>query len=384
MQKIRYRVVWNRRKKLNSQGKALVQVEASLQGRKIYMSTRVYLRPEEWDACGAKVSDTHPNHVDLNAYLFQFMFDLERVELNIWKRGNVPTLQQLKDSLGDIRKVDISFDSFARESIEMSDRRSGSKENLLVTLKLLKEFKPAYDWNDLTYNFLREFENFLRIRGNAVNTIGKHLTNLRTLINEAIRQGYVTSNPFASYKIKKEVGAHSFLTAEELKKLEKFTPSKASLAKVRDAFLFCCYVGLRFSDFKMLTREHIVKKEGVEWLKFKSKKTGVDLDLPLYLLGGGKALKLIAKYEDIRKLNKIGCNADVNRKLRDLMTEVGISKRVTFHSSRHTCATSLVYNGVPITTVQKVLGHRKISTTQIYSEVHGKTLVKDLSKLHRM
>jgi len=58
-----------------------------------------------------------------------------------------------------------------------------------------------------------------------------------------------------------------------------------------------------------------------------------------------------------------------------------IKKKVTFHSARHTCATMLVYNEVPITSVQRVLGHTKVSTTQIYSEVHNQTLIKDLSKL---
>ena len=137
-------------------------------------------------------------------------------------------------------------------------------------------------------------------------------------------------------------------------------------------------MGLRFSDFKALKQEHIVMKDGVEWLKFKSQKTGVDLDLPLYLLGGGKAVMLMRKYDSMKAFGDIGCNADVNRKLKEIMKEAGIRKKVTFHSSRHTCATTLVYDGVPITSVQKVLGHKKISTTQIYSEVHGQTLVKDL------
>lgn len=379
MKKIRYRLVYNRKRSLNPQGKALIQCECSLDGRKIYTTTRVYVRPSEWDYDNGQVSSTHPNYKDLNAYLFEFMYNLEKAELEIWKRGGIPTLQQIKDVIVGSRNCEMTFDSFARDSVMKSDRRKGSKENILNTLRTLKQYKPSYNWDDITYSFIKDFERYLRSKGSKVNTIAKHLTCLKTMINEAIRQGLMSSNPFTRFKIKHDKGAHSFLTNEELSILEDLRLLKHKLQHTLDAFLFCCYVGLRFSDFKSLKKDHIVIKDGVEWLKFKSQKTGVDLDLPLYLLGGGKAIKLIQKYPTIKEFTDIGCNADVNRKLKEIMTEAGINKRITFHSSRHTCATTLVYDGVPITSVQKVLGHKKISTTQIYSEVHNQTLVKDLS-----
>ena len=378
MRKIRYRLVYNRRKKLNAQGQALVQCECSLDGKKIYATTRVYVKPCEWDAKNGQIDVSHPNHKDLNAYLFEFIFNLEKAELDIWKRGGVPTLQQIKEVIVGNRCKDVSFDSFARDAVMKSDRRKGSKENILNTLNTLKEFKPSYNWDDVTYTFIKDFERFLKQRGNKVNTIAKHLTCLKTMINEAIKQGFMAVNPLARFKIRHETGEHSFLTNEELGILEGMKALGGRLQHILDAFLFCCYVGLRFSDFKALTQEHIVVKDGFEWLKFKSQKTGVDLDLPLYLLGGGKAVALIRKYPSLKVFVDIGCNADVNRKLKEVVKLAGIRKKVTFHSSRHTCATTLVYDGVPITSVQKVLGHKKISTTQIYSEVHGQTLVKDL------
>lgn len=379
MKKIRYRLVFNRRKKLNDQGKALVQCECSLDGRKIYATTRVYVKPCEWDAENGQIAMSHPNHKALNAFLFEFMFDLEKAELDIWKRGGVPTLQQIKEVIAGNRCKEMTFDAFARDAVMKSDRKRGSKDNILNTLNTLKEYKPSYNWDDVTYSFIRGFERHLRMRGNKVNTIAKHLTCLKTMVNEAIKQGLMSVNPFSRFKIRHETGEHSFLTNEELGVLERMKALGGRLQHILDAFLFCCYVGLRFSDFKALTQEHIVVKDGFEWLKFKSQKTGVDLDLPLYLLGGGKAVALIRKYPSLKVFVDIGCNADVNRKLKEVVKMAGIRKKVTFHSSRHTCATTLVYDGVPITTVQKVLGHKKISTTQIYSEVHNQTLVKDLS-----
>ena len=57
---------------------------------------------------------------------------------------------------------------------------------------------------------------------------------------------------------------------------------------------------------------------------------------------------------------------------------VGIKKKVTFHVARHTNATLLVYYGVNITTVQKLLGHKNVRTTEVYAEILDKTIVRDL------
>lgn len=54
-----------------------------------------------------------------------------------------------------------------------------------------------------------------------------------------------------------------------------------------------------------------------------------------------------------------------------------------FHTARHTCATLLVHQGVPITTVQRLLGHTSVKTTQIYSEVMDETMIKDLMRANK-
>ena len=76
------------------------------------------------------------------------------------------------------------------------------------------EFRPGLDFKDITYTFLKDFEAYLREKGNGVNTVAKHLRQLRTLVNEAINQGYIHADayPFRKYKIKQEKGRHEFLT----------------------------------------------------------------------------------------------------------------------------------------------------------------------------
>lgn len=383
MEKIRYRLVYNRKKHLNKQGTALVQVEASLNQRKIYFKTNLYIKPEHWDKRTSQVIG-HPQANDLNSMLFEFVLYLQGIELALWKRGVPATLSLLKDAMKKNRPINITFPIFAKEYVQHSDRRESTKENLFTTITVLQEFRPGLDFKDIIYTFLKDFEVYLREKGNGINTVAKHLRQLRTLVNEAINQGYIHADayPFRKFKIKQEKGSHEFLTPDELKKLENLEVHDLKLRHVLDAFLFCCYVGLRFSDFCQLTPSNFIKVNGKKWLHFKSIKTGIELRLPLHLLFEGRALSILDKY-DITEFANLGSNSEVNKSLSVIIGMTRIKKHITYHTARHTCATLLIHQGVPITTVQKLLGHTSVKTTEIYSEILSSTILRDLKAIKR-
>ncbi len=384
LEKIRYRLVYNRQNKLNRQGTALVQIEAYLNQRKSYFKTNIYLKPECWSREGAQVIN-HPQSNELNAMLYEYILYLQGIELGYWKRGIPATLSLLKDAVKKKSTVNVSLSTFAKSAIDNSDKKQSTKDNLHSTLAVLHDFRSGLDFKDLTYTFLRDFEQYLREKGNAVNTIAKHMRQLRTLVNEAINQGYMHADayPFRKYKIKQEKGRHEFLTPDELKKLETVEVEEKAMRHVLDAFLFCCYVGLRYSDFRQLTYKNLVTIDGHEWLVLNSVKTGSKLNIPLYLLFGGKAARILHRYDDVKHLAALACNSETNRTLAKLGIIAKINKKFTFHTARHTCATLLVYQGVPITTVQRLLGHTSVKTTEIYSEVFNETMIRDLEKAEK-
>ena len=383
MDKIKYRLVYNRKKQLNKQGTALVQVEALLNQRKVYFRTNLYLKPEHWNSRNAQV-DNHPQAHDLNSMLFEFVLHLQAIELSLWKRGIPVTLSLLKDAIKKDKPVNVTFPVFARIYVQESDRKRSTKENLLTTITVLQEFRPGLDFKDITYTFLKDFEVHLKEKGNSVNTVAKHMRQLRTLVNEAINQGYIPSDayPFRKFKIKQEKGRKEFLTPDELKRLENLDVDK-KLRHVLDAFLFCCYTGLRFSDFCQLSPANFIKVNGKRWLHFTSIKTGVELRLPLHLLFEGKALAVLERYDIVTDFAKIGPNSEANKYLAQLAALARIRKHITYHTARHTCATLLVHQGVPITTVQKLLGHTSVRTTEVYSEVLSNTIIRDLKAIKR-
>ena len=380
MKKINYRLVFNKNKQLNAQGKALLHVEASLEKKKIYFSTHIYLKPEQWDN-KRKAIKRHPHARELNYMLLEFIIHLEQKELNVWKSGGEVTLQILKDNPPSIKTN--SFIPFVEDEICHSPNKESTRKNKNTTLQLLKRFRSDLKFNDITPQLIYDFERFLYEQGMQTNTVAKHMKHLKTFVNTAINKGQIDANknPFQRYRIKKQTGKHSFLLPEEMQRLEdlKLRGKKVALSHTLDAFLFCCYTGLRYSDFTHLSETNITLINENPWIIFRTIKTGTEVKLPLHLLFEGKAWLLLKKYHN--KWNEffaIKPNSTANKELIKLGKLANIHKHFSFHSARHTNATLLIYRGAQITTVQKLLGHRNIATTQIYSEVMESTIVKDL------
>ena len=382
MKKISYRPVFNRKKKVNASGTALLQVEAYLNKKKKYFSTHIYLRPEQWDNNRRQVV-RHPNAESLNYMIRDFIIALEQKEIMAWKNNVEISLDVLDDR--DTGKSEQSFLDFVKGHLETQKIKDSTRKNRLSTLTLLQNFKSPITFKDMDAHLVHEFEKHLYANRMKKNTVAKHMKHLKSFVHSAIAQGYMdaSDDAFRQYRIKTSEYKHSFLLPEELQKLESLTLDgrHASLTHSQDAFLFCCYTGVRYSDFVNLSADNVVRREGKPWLVFNTVKTNAEIKLPLTLLFEGKAWQLLQKYKNrLDTFFTLKANSQVNRELMRIGQLAGISKHFSFHSARHTNATLLIYRGVSITTVQKLLGHRNISTTQIYSKVLEGTIVKDLER----
>ena len=303
MNKIIYSLVYNRKKCLNKKGMALVQVEAYLDRKKKYFSTRVYLKPEQWDTKKLVVKN-HPNADALNRLIYEFVAAIEKKELELWQQGKRISLELLKNML-TTQENNSSFISFFKQEVTNSSLKNSTKRNHLSTLMLLQEFKKDITFSDLTFEFVSSFEYFLQLKGYHTNTIAKHMKHLKRHVNIAINKEYIEIQKYAfrKYKIKTVENKHTHLVPEELEKLEKLNLSGRymKLQKSLDAFLFCCYAGMRYSDFTNLSSENIVDINQETWLIYKSVKTGTEVRLPLYLLFAGKGI-IILKVSSINSI----------------------------------------------------------------------------------
>lgn len=384
MDKICFKLVLNRQNNLNSDIPYMVEVEARLLSDKVYLPTNVFLRPKYWNYYNQEVVSSHPNHELLNRFLQEIILKLEWKELQMWKNNTPLTLEQLSVSDKDINETkSSSFINFCKEYISTSRKRESTKKNLMTTVNVLSTFNPNTTFNNITYGYVMEFEKFLFAQKYKINTIIKHIKHLRNFYNEALNRRLIKNDEdaFRRYKMLRGESKYTFLLPEELKKLEDLilVGKNRKMQHTLDAFLFCCYTGLRYSDFCSLKKENLVNIDNNVWLMYTSVKTEVETRLPLYLLFNGKPMIILNRY-DMDSFFRINSNSSIDKELIKIKRLAGIETHISFHTARHTNATLLVYKGVNITTVQKLLGHKNIRTTENYADILPQGIVNDLKR----
>jgi site-specific recombinase XerD len=319
----------------------------------------------------------------LNRQIADFVAKLQGVELDRRNAGKPFTLDILTEFLKG--RFTNSFTEFVKNEIE-ADRTAAPATRIgqLTTLKALQKFKKDIIFDELTFELLSDFERFLFNERLSVNTVNKYFRHVRKFVNLAINKDLFDLNryPFRKFHAKSETTTREYLTPEDLQAFEsmQLPPEQIHLQKTLDMFLFSCYTGLRFSDISALSKDEIQTIDGNKWIILTMQKTNEQIRIPLYLLFDGKPIEILNRYTqaDRKYIFDDLTNQYVNRCLKELATIAGIKKTVTFHTARHTQATFLLYKGVNITTVQKLLGHKKLQTTQIYSKVMDKTVISEL------
>lgn len=371
--KMTFKLVFNKQGKLNKNGTGLIEIECRQGVKRKYFTTKTYVKKNQF-VRGMVVN--HELADDYNYYLFNLKLEYEKIELDYFRKGISITLDMLKSAVKEHSAPSAKLIDFGSEVVNSSSRKEHTKDSYKTLFNNLQKFKKDISLSDIDYNFIVKYNNWLKEQGIMHNTIVGRLRNLKAILNEAKRRKLITENPFDNFKIPSMTNKKGYLTRSDIKKLENVELTNKE-NKVRNAFLFAVYTGLRFSDIVTLKNENIVNK----WLKKKMIKTEINIELPLEDLFDGKALELLNNYKSVESFSKsIGANGTSNKILKEIARKAQLSKIPTFHMARHTFATILLEDGVPVTTVQKLLGHTKLTTTMIYSEVSENTIKKDIKK----
>jgi len=194
-----------------------------------------------------------------------------------------------------------------------------------------------------------------------------YLNKVKAALNQAFEERIIVENPGKRIKgIRVPEGRRQYLLAEELRKLYD---TDCLVPILKNAFLFSCLTGLRWSDVNKLTWREVVFSEAEEQFKihFTQKKTkGVE-----YHPVNAAAVKLLGNRgdDDARVFKGLKYSAWHNLRLVQWVMDAGINKKITFHCARHTYATLLLTSGGDIYTVSSLLGHRNLKTTQIYAKI---------------
>ena len=377
LKKIRFRLVWNRSGRLNKRGEGLVQIEMEQNGRRVYLSTRTYIANGMWE--NGLVSERHPLASGLNTALLTQVMECERVELDYIRQGVSPTLVIVRDAIREKMAPGAKVYDFITNMLQTGSRKENTKLGYMTLANSLERWRNGLLLTDVDFQTISRYEKAMRDKGLAHNTIVGRLRQWRTVMGEAQRRKITENTGFEEYPIGRMESKHGYLTEAHLKRLEAMSLA-ATQSHVRDAFLFCCWTGLRFSDFVTLKKEHLKDN----WIVKKMEQTGYVVEVPLDRIFEAKAQAMINRYGDIETLSQgLQRNSQVNKTLHEILDNFELDFKPTFHTSRHTFATLLLQQGIPMTAIQQMLGHRKIETTQIYGERDRKTLEGQLKRVNR-
>jgi integrase len=168
-----------------------------------------------------------------------------------------------------------------------------------------------------------------------------------------------------------------------LNEVKRLVETKCDQPVLKDAFLFCVLTGLRWSDIAHLTWGELKGNDGDGWyLHFKQRKTRQYHVLPIT----PQAKELLAKGigMDTPIFHELRYSAKTSIELARWAIAAGISKKITFHSARHTHATLLLSHGVDIYTVSKLLGHKHVVSTERYAHLIDTKKLEAISKLNEI
>lgn len=371
--------------------------------------------------------DWNPNKKEIRtseahckAWNEQLQKELDEVK-KTYRENKGASLSALKD---EIRNKDISasFLAFAKAKVEEAKATEaiGTYRHYKTTLAFLegylkKEGREDICFNEVNLAFLKGFEAYLgnvengRARGRKLDIITRqnYLKKLRKLVNNAVEEGHLASSPFGKGAGKFTIKGKKDSTKEKLE-VEEITsivalelPEGDAEWNTRNAFLFSFYcAGIRAGDLLQLRWGNI---QGGR-LVYRMGKNGKERNLELV----EDAQKILAFYwredalptdyifpfldnrakwatesakgrdtmeENLQKalFNNIASrNVILNRNLKSIAKKAGISKNVTFHTSRHTFANLAMKEGVESGKIQGLLAHSSLATTEGYMGHFGK------------
>ena len=377
------------RNKLNSKGEYQIYIflNTSINSKRIrkQLYTGYNIVPEFWDSAKGQIKNVVGADI-ANSEISTILAKLYKIKAMLELQNKVCDPALILEIYGNENYEAESHDYFAFVEKELrqsyKDYSQSHYKNMQLNLKNLNDFvkKNTLSFDEITPTFLNKYRYWMEHEnGNKINSIYQRLSNMRKMVNIAMKQGLTKTYAFSEYKIKLEQVEKEYLELQEVEALHKLYKKADTPERIKVTlhyFLLSCYTGLRLSDIKRVTKESIVNNSII----LKTQKTGSQVRIPLnnasqsllnFDLDGIKLFERTIKQS----------NSRITTDLNDALDLISLkSKKITFHCSRHTFAINSLVLGIPIEVVSKILGHSDLKTTQIYAKVVDSLMNREMDK----
>lgn len=391
-------LIWANKAKSDVNGLIPLYARVTVMGKRAEISLKKKVNPQKWDAKTGFMKGIGNEVRTINNHIHQVSEEIFRIYSELQKSSDYISAEEIKNKftgVPDERRTLLQVFDDHNKDIERLIGKDYVKATLTkyktIRGKVAEYILHKYKKNDtyldtLEYGFVTGFEKYLKIECNIDhNTAMAYIKRLKRIVSIAVNNHWLGLNPFAAFKCTTRKVEREELTEDEVKRLAEKTFTVKRLEEVRDCFLFSCYTGYAFIDASKLSLANIVvSKDGEMWVRTSRTKTEIAANVPLL----PQAIDIVNKYKNHEECIYSGrilpmkSNQKMNAYLKEIADLCGISKNLTTHMARHTFATTITLgNGVPIESVSKMLGHTKITTTQIYARVREQKVSTDMKAL---
>ena len=374
-------ILWKHQQKKD--GTFPLRLRLTKSGKVSYSSLGYSVKPSEFNDGEGRVKPNHVNSVRLNNLITKRIAEVEAASLELEAQDTDTTLRQIKKQLK--RTSPIDFFSFSDEYIKKFDNPAqlGTFNKYKGKLHKLHEYLRGERimFNDIDPTFLREYETYLRSRGNHVNTVHGDMRTIRAIYYAAIREGIAkqSKNPFFVYKLKLKKSKKERLTNEEINRIrDLMLPPESKLFHVRNIFLFSfnC-MGMRVGDAAFLKFKDINSGRCDYQMRKTSEVKSIKLTpeaeeiLTYYKKENHKSEDFVFPFINPRKAlfyynAKRNATVMVNKLLKKIAVLANIDKSLSTKYARHTWAQFAQDKHFEIRLIQKGLGHESSKTTENY------------------
>ena len=336
-----------------------------------------------WEVRGGRAKGRSLESDRINRHLDEIRSQLDRHYRDIRDRESYVTAEKVKNAwLGFGKRYRTLLSTFRSLTEDLHgrigvDRSKNTWYRYLATMKHLQAFLTAkYRVSDialaeLEQSFIEQFHVYLKTeRALKLTSICRYLDCLINVVKVSFNDGVMPRNPFASYRYNEPTPERAFLNEEEILTLQHAALRTKKQRIIRDLFLFSCFTGICYADMKSLVWKQFEQDAHGDWW-VTGNRCKTDTQYVVKLLPA--ALSILERCRDDgaeRVFSFMPHLNTVDRSLKRIAVLCGIEKKLTFHSARHTYATTIcLMNGVSLETLSKMLGHKRITTTQTYAKV---------------
>ena len=381
------------RSKPSGEGLCLVRCRISCNGRTASFSTRQQTAPDDWLAKKGRVGPTSAVAHGVNHALSAIEHRLNALYERTLREERYITAEYLKEQY---LLQDRPRQTFADIYSALCEEKEAHKSKATARgfRDSYKSFARFLDTRGLQRCLPHEVDKalietyrlyMLRDLGYKMSSVAVYLRRLRQAFRRAMLEAGLREDPFDLIDIETPAYERNALSAEDLQRLLAYRPHRSVDNHVRLIFLLGCFTGLAFSDLKKLRMEDVYTLgDGRRYLSICRTKTQNRSIVPLLPI----AEEILAFAAQGRTeglyFREFPVNSHFNRKIRELLVKAGCSPHTeaSSHTARHTFATTIcLENGLPIETVSRMLGHRFISTTELYAKVSKQKISQEMRPL---